>query len=266
MDWIKARTNLHRDPRVSQIATACKIDVFSAMGRLLVVWGWAGEFTETGIIIATDDDVDRIAEHKHFAAAMRLVGWLSGDAGSLQLPNWQKHNASCARARALAAARQMSRRCHADVTKMSRSERDTSVTREDKRREDKKVTPPPSPSYTGSEGQRADTAKAGDDDGGVSGEARTGGKGNGQGNGQGEGKGANGNGKVANPETVRLLTELDITPRRLAALSHADPAMVQTATREAKRKAAAAGCIHGSSAASGFDVGGYVVRYLEARL
>jgi hypothetical protein len=63
-----------------------------------------------------------------FANALIEVGWLKAQGDGFSIPKFDAHNSKSAKNRALASRRK--------VTQRSRSERDKSVTREEKRRED----------------------------------------------------------------------------------------------------------------------------------
>lgn len=134
-DWIKMRCNLDTDPAVFQIAAQLGLDELSVVGRLWKVWAWAdqhvgGECHATGV---TDVTLDRISTTPGFAAAMRRVGWITGESDSPALPRFDRHNGQSAKTRALATERQARKR-HADVTPESRPERE-------QRREEKSNTP-----------------------------------------------------------------------------------------------------------------------------
>jgi hypothetical protein len=133
-DWIKMRCNLDTDPAVFQIAAQLGLDELSVVGRLWKVWAWADQHVSdchaTGV---TDVTLDRISTTPGFAAAMRRVGWITGESDSPALPRFDRHNGQSAKTRALATERQARKR-HADVTPESRPERD-------QRREEKSNTP-----------------------------------------------------------------------------------------------------------------------------
>jgi hypothetical protein len=133
-DWIKMRCNLDTDPAVFQIAAQLGLDELSVVGRLWKVWAWADQHVSdchaTGV---TDVTLDRISTTPGFAAAMRRVGWITGESDSPTLPRFDRHNGQSAKTRALATERQARKR-HADVTPESRPMRD-------QRREEKSNTP-----------------------------------------------------------------------------------------------------------------------------
>lgn len=145
-DWIKWTKGLHRKREVVQMAAALGIDRFSVAGRLMAVWEWADDeigdrdFDDEGchaFVTLTAQQfpfIDEIAGLPNFASTMAGVDWLLDRGTRLMLPNFGRHNGKTSKTRALAQERQQKRRgpSPAPVTKMSRSQRDKSVTREEK--------------------------------------------------------------------------------------------------------------------------------------
>ena len=130
-DWIKMQTATPDKPEVMQIARAIGVTQEAAFGHLFRVWSWADQQSLNGHALnVTENDLDVIARHAGVATAMREVGWLGGENGHLSIPNFDRHNGESSKKRALASDRKRTQR--------SRQRRDTSVTREEKRREDKK--------------------------------------------------------------------------------------------------------------------------------
>ena len=168
MAWIKMRTDLLDDPAVIGMASRlCHADVTDLSrschgsvtvvsrschaapliaGCLLRVWSWAVTHTTDGRAEhVTSTWLDEFVGIDGFSAAMAAVGWLEIGDNYLQIPHFDRHLSPSAKERALGAARQASRRSHADVTvasrschgsvtDLSRAHRDKSVTRLDKRR------------------------------------------------------------------------------------------------------------------------------------
>jgi hypothetical protein len=136
-DWIKVQHTTADKPEVMQIAKALDVEPEQVCGHLLRVWAWADQQSLDGHAInVTERDIDRVARHAGFATAMREVGWLVGMNGTLSLPNFDRHNGETAKKRALASDRKRKER-----EEESRNERDESVTREEKRREELKALP-----------------------------------------------------------------------------------------------------------------------------
>jgi hypothetical protein len=105
-DWIKMRINLPEDPDVVRIASGLKLDRFGIVGRLHKIWAWADEHSVDGQNVPVDADfLDSLVATPGFSQQLRHVGWLSGRDGSLNFPNFLRHNGESAKQRALDAAR-----------------------------------------------------------------------------------------------------------------------------------------------------------------
>lgn len=137
-DWIKMRIDLAEDPAVIGMADALGLDEFAVVGRLHVLWGWADSQSRDGHASSvTAKWIDRKLHRDGFAAAMVAAGWLTLTDGGVEFPHFDRHNGETAKQRGLAANRQKKSRENVTqpVTVESRSERDVSVTREEKRRD-----------------------------------------------------------------------------------------------------------------------------------
>lgn len=137
-DWIKMRTALADDPAVIAMADRLGLDEFSVVGRLHHLWSWADSQSRDGHAVGvTVRWLNRYVQCDGFAEALTHVGWLVIDGEGIRFPNFDRHNGESAKARGLAKNRQEKRR--AKVTEasgqMSRNERDKSVTREEKSKE-----------------------------------------------------------------------------------------------------------------------------------
>ena len=115
-------------PEVMKIGKLLGISSEAAFGHIFRVWCWADEQSLDGHALdVTEADIDAVARHAGVAQAMRQVGWLEGQDGSISFPNFERHNGESAKKRALATERKREER--------SRFDRDKSVTREEKRRD-----------------------------------------------------------------------------------------------------------------------------------
>lgn len=148
-DWIPIRCDLHATPEVLRIASAIKRSTDEVVGLLVRFWGWAQSQSSDGHLEGLDLAMAAAACHvpDRFVQALVSVGWLVQTDSGLCIPNFDRWlgNSGKKRLQAVFRKRQerqrkgMSRNCHADVTLMSRAQRDTSVTIEEKRREEYKV-------------------------------------------------------------------------------------------------------------------------------
>ncbi|MDR6389190.1 hypothetical protein [Paraburkholderia phenoliruptrix] len=139
------RIALADDPAVISIAARLSVDEFTVVGMLHHLWGWADTQSRDGHAPGvTNVWIDRYVRHVGFAEAMVSVGWLEIDESGVTFPNFDRHNGESAKARGLAAERKRNQRSRVteDDGQMSRSERDKSVTREEKRREEDKESTP----------------------------------------------------------------------------------------------------------------------------
>jgi len=141
-DWIKMRIDLMEDPAVMQMADELGIREEAIVGYCHALWSWVSRQchadTVTGVTLAS---LGRRINLPGFPELMCDVGWLeydeSGDRPVIRIPNWDRHLSQSAKKRANDANRQASRR--KSVTQASRSTCDNSVTREEKRREEKNI-------------------------------------------------------------------------------------------------------------------------------
>ena len=130
--WIKMRVSLVDDPAVISMARHLEASAYEVVGLLHSVWSWANLHTEDGVALGvTPDWLDHKFGREGLSEAMIRVGWLLDDDSGIVIPKFDRHNGHSAKARAQATERK----------RVSRTERDKSVTREEKRTEDKTVKP-----------------------------------------------------------------------------------------------------------------------------
>lgn len=146
-DWLKMEVSLPEKPEILFMSAKTGLHTDTIIGKCFRVWRWFDQHTAEGhargvtnvtllSLIGHSDDSEK------FLNCMVEVGWLEETKDGLSLPNFGYHNGETAKTRALAAKRKKKQRSksHDDVTEESRSDRDKSVTREEKRRED--LNPP----------------------------------------------------------------------------------------------------------------------------
>lgn len=137
-DWIKMRTDLPDDLEV--IAMACELQITEdeVVGKLVRTWSWIQSVSRCGHAPnVTAAWLDRRIGRDGWSRAMANVGWLEIREDGLTFPGFDVHMSQGAKSRALARDRQSKSRKkrHDDVTPVSRSARDKTVTREEKRRD-----------------------------------------------------------------------------------------------------------------------------------
>lgn len=152
-DWIKMRGNLWDDPRVARLCDETDQPEATVIGGLYWLWATADQHTEDGILHGmTLRAIDRKTGIAGFGDALVGVGWVADHPEGVRIVNFEEHNGSSAKKRALTARRVASHRsCNAPnvadghppqehVTQAALQESNASVTgalaREEKRRED----------------------------------------------------------------------------------------------------------------------------------
>lgn len=116
-NWIKIETHLPSKPEVLKLSRVVGQNRYEVSGRLMVVWAWFDQITASGQLCGVSlADIDEIAGCQGFAAAMLQVGWLAGEDGAMQVPNWERHNGNSAKARALEAEAKRLRRMSDNVS------------------------------------------------------------------------------------------------------------------------------------------------------
>jgi len=143
-DWIKMRTNIDTDWRVIQISAELNLPELHVVGCLWKLWTWADQHTVDGNAIrVTDVTLDRFTSVTGFANAMRSVGWLCGENGSLCFPNFSEHNGSTAKKRAETKERVAKHRNAKGVTDVTLNVLPEKRREEKRREEDIKKKPAP---------------------------------------------------------------------------------------------------------------------------
>jgi len=136
-DWIPVSLDLPRKREVLIIASRLKWSRYEVVGRLVEFWAWVSTESVDGRIDGLSVDVLASIHgfDRRFLGVLLDVGWLTQDEAGLIIPNFQRWLSHSAKRRLQAAERQRRARardpCHANVTKMSRSQRDKSVTTEE---------------------------------------------------------------------------------------------------------------------------------------
>lgn len=142
-EWIKMRTNLWDDPRITKMCDLTGQGEAAVIGALYWLWTTADEHTEDGFMPGLSvAAIDRKTGVRGIGAAMVAAGWLSESEGGVTIERFTEHNGKSAKTRALGAKRAADHRSNAPSVTGALHERDESVTgalpREEKRREEKK--------------------------------------------------------------------------------------------------------------------------------
>ena len=133
-DWIKMKTSLADDPAVIGMSIDLGLESDLVVGKLHRLWSWANLHTSDGNAVGvTPEWVDEFLHVEGFAKSMEKFKWLKIKDDRVTVPRFDRHNGQSAKTRANARKRQERHRKRNG--KVSRSKRDSSVTREEKRRE-----------------------------------------------------------------------------------------------------------------------------------
>lgn len=140
-EWIKMRTNLWDDPRVSHLCDLVDQPEAMVVGALYWLWAMADEHSEDGLLPGlTLRAIDRKTGVAGIGAALVQIGWLAEVDGGVEVVKFAEHNGTSAKRRCQDAQRK------ATVRNASASEADKKKTgagaREEKRREDLKPSHP----------------------------------------------------------------------------------------------------------------------------
>ena len=158
-DWIPIACDIHAKPETVRIAAALRRSTDEVVGMLVRFWSWAQSQSSDGTLEGLDIAMAAAACHvsTKFLESLASVGWLVQTDHGLVIPNFDRWMGNSAKARLRWALRKqrerlrtrcsavasdvtpLSRSCHANVTQLSRSQRDTSVTIEEKRIEEKSI-------------------------------------------------------------------------------------------------------------------------------
>jgi hypothetical protein len=140
-EWIKMRTNLWDDPRVSQLCDLTDQSEAAVIGGLYWIWATADEHSSDGLLAGmTLRAVDRKTGLAGLGNAMVTVGWLIDNGDSVTVTRFNEHNGASAKQRAQTAKRVANHKGNAKVTQQALPKQDSAVTdalpREDKIKEE----------------------------------------------------------------------------------------------------------------------------------
>ncbi len=151
-DWIKVEHATTRKPEVTTIAEMLGVSHRETMGILFDFWVWLDQNAcHANVTLVSRKSLDSVLQCEGLAACLEHVGWVIWDdkARSMTVVNYDRHNGESAKNRGLATERKRRQRAKV-VTDLSRNDRDISVTREEKRREERIHTAPVEPAISAS--------------------------------------------------------------------------------------------------------------------
>ena len=141
MSWLKVEISTPNKTEILEMADLLETSKNEIFGAVFRFWAWLDENCEDGKAKISEKNLDEIVGLPGFANALCQVQWLekTGDPRLFNVPNFERHQSKNGKRRALETRRQKKfRERREPVTQASRSDRDKSVTREEKRREEKK--------------------------------------------------------------------------------------------------------------------------------
>lgn len=143
-DWIKMRTNLWDDPRVSKLCDITNQTEAAIVGGLYWLWATADEHTECGTLHGmTTRAIDRKTGIAGLGQGLVDIGWLADHPEGVRIVGFDEHNGTSAKKRCQTAKRvEKHKTGNAPVTQQALADNAPSVSdalpREEKRREEEK--------------------------------------------------------------------------------------------------------------------------------
>jgi hypothetical protein len=157
-EWIKVRTNLWSDPRVSKLCDLTGMAEATIVGGLYWLWATADEHTETGHMPGLSiTGIDRKTGIKGFGAALIEIEWITDTLGGITLNRFDEHNGASAKNRVTTAKRVAKHAAKAKVDATANAQQtpvtpitnapivSTPLPREEKRREEESQKLPHTP-------------------------------------------------------------------------------------------------------------------------
>lgn len=110
-EWIKMRTNLWDDPRVSHLCDLVDQPEAMVVGALYWLWSMADEHSEDGLLPGlTLRAIDRKTGVAGIGAALVQIGWLDEVDGAVEVVKFGEHNGTSAKRRCQEAQRKANAR------------------------------------------------------------------------------------------------------------------------------------------------------------
>ncbi|MGA7781117.1 MAG: hypothetical protein WCA85_25885 [Paraburkholderia sp.] len=147
-EWIKMRTNLWDDPRVSRLCDLTGCTEAAVVGGLYWLWATADDHSADGVLVGmTPATIARKTGVPNLGAALAQIGWIEEIDGGIRIFKFDDHNGVSAKSRAQTAKRVASHRGNGDVTPPALQEPNAAVTgalaREDKSKTKEEPPIPP---------------------------------------------------------------------------------------------------------------------------
>lgn len=115
--WIKIRTNLATDPRVSSLCDLTEERLVTVLGGLQILWAAADEHTKDGYMPGLSiKGIDRSTGILGFGTALVAIGWIEDAEGGVRIIRFSDHNGESAKKRIQTAKRVAAFKSNAKVT------------------------------------------------------------------------------------------------------------------------------------------------------
>lgn len=129
-DWIKMRSNLWDDPRVTRIVDMTDSCEAAVVGALYWLWSAADQHSTDGVMNGLSiRGIDRKTGIKGFGDALVAIGWIADHPEGVRIVNFDDHNGASAKKRCETARRVSKHRSgNCDVTQEALQDEHESVT------------------------------------------------------------------------------------------------------------------------------------------
>ena len=128
-DWIKMRTNLWDDPRVSNLCDLTGCNEAAVVGGLYWLWATADDHSADGELHGlTLAAIARKTGVPNLGAALCQIGWIEEIDGGVRIVRFDDHNGTSAKKRAQTGKRVANHRSNAEVTQHALQVEDSCVT------------------------------------------------------------------------------------------------------------------------------------------
>jgi len=128
-EWIKMRTNLWNDPRVSHLCDLTGCEEAAVIGGLYWLWSTADDHSADGILPGlTPAAIARKTGVRDLGIALVRIGWIEETEDGVRILRFDDHNGTSAKNRAQTAKRVANHRGSGHVTQAALQKQDDAVT------------------------------------------------------------------------------------------------------------------------------------------
>ena len=116
-DWIKMRSNLWDDPRVSMLVDLTDTSEAAVVGALYWLWATADQHSDDGLMVGlTLKAINRKTGINGFGEALVSIGWIADSPDGILIVRFEEHNGETAKARSQTARRVAKHSANAKLT------------------------------------------------------------------------------------------------------------------------------------------------------